>query len=147
MNEMTVPSRHRIQNSSLAVWGRTRYLSVTEAPHTIESLRVSLFETWMPERWSNPRSPTFKAGSFNHCTRAPAWHDRINQQHFVATELKDPIWHSLEWQIGSFSSEATISAAGKKLTLYFCRKSSEPGHTRLRCVFLSSLEFGSFRIM
>ena len=28
--------------------------------------------------------------------------------HFVASELKDPIWHSLEWQIGSFSSEATI---------------------------------------
>ena len=28
--------------------------------------------------------------------------------HIVASELKDPIWHSLEWQIGSFSSEATI---------------------------------------
>ena len=26
----------------------------------------------------------------------------------VASELKDPIWHSLEWQIESFSSEATI---------------------------------------
>ena len=26
----------------------------------------------------------------------------------VASELKDPIWHSLEWQIGSFSFEATI---------------------------------------
>ena len=26
---------------------------------------------------------------------------------FVASELKDPIWHSLDWQIGSFSSEAT----------------------------------------
>ena len=25
----------------------------------------------------------------------------------VASELKHPIWHSLEWQIGSFSSEAT----------------------------------------
>ena len=25
----------------------------------------------------------------------------------VASELKDPIWHSSEWQIGSFSSEAT----------------------------------------
>ena len=22
-------------------------------------------------------------------------------KHFVASELKDPIWHSLEWQIGS----------------------------------------------
>ena len=28
--------------------------------------------------------------------------------HIVASELKDSIWHSLEWQIGSFSSEATI---------------------------------------
>ena len=28
--------------------------------------------------------------------------------HIVASELKDPIWHSLEWQIGSFSFEATI---------------------------------------
>ena len=28
--------------------------------------------------------------------------------HLVASELKDPIWHSPEWQIGSFSSEATI---------------------------------------
>ena len=46
--------------------------------HNIESLRVSgeqtfgFLETWMPERGSNPRSPTFQAGSFNHCTRAPA---------------------------------------------------------------------------
>ena len=29
------------------------------------------------------------------------------QLQIVALELKDPIWHSLEWQIGSFSSEAT----------------------------------------
>ena len=29
-------------------------------------------------------------------------------QHNVASELKYPIWHSSEWQIGSFSSEATI---------------------------------------
>ena len=28
--------------------------------------------------------------------------------YFVASELNDPIWHSSEWQIGSFSSEATI---------------------------------------
>ena len=37
----------------------------------------------------------------------------LNQHHsekayIVASELKDPICHSLEWQIGSFSSEATI---------------------------------------
>ena len=32
--------------------------------------------------------------------------------HIVASELKDPIWHSSEWQIGSFSSEATICWLG-----------------------------------
>ena len=63
---------------TLAVWDRARYISVTEVPHNIESSRVSgeetfcFFETWRPERSSSPRSPTFQAGSFNHCTRAPA---------------------------------------------------------------------------
>ena len=32
---------------------------------------------------------------------------QLYQLDIVATELKDPIWHSSEWQIGSFSSEAT----------------------------------------
>ena len=36
----------------------------------------------------------------------------------VASELKDPIWHSLEWQIGSFSSEATIYKAEKGVTAF-----------------------------
>ena len=42
--------------------------------YNIESLWVSgeetfcFFETWKPEWGSNPRSPTFQAGSFNHCT-------------------------------------------------------------------------------
>ena len=36
MNEM--PSRLEIR--ALAVWGRARYLSVTEAPHNIESLQI-----------------------------------------------------------------------------------------------------------
>ena len=61
---------------ALAIWGRVRYLS--EAPYNIESLWVSgeekhcLFKTSRPERGSNPWSATFPAGSFNHCTRAPA---------------------------------------------------------------------------
>ena len=33
--------------------------------------------------------------------------------YIVASELKDPIWHSSEWQIGSFSSEATIYATSR----------------------------------
>ena len=32
----------------------------------------------------------------------------VDQPHIVASELKDPICHSDECQIGSFSSEATI---------------------------------------
>ena len=63
----------------LAVWCRARYLSVTEAPHTIESLRVRgggevtvcFFETWRPERGLNPLSTTFQADGLNHCTRGP----------------------------------------------------------------------------
>ena len=60
---------------TMAVWDRARYLLVTEAPHNIEFLRLSreetfcFFETWRPEWGSNPRSPTFQADSFNHCTR------------------------------------------------------------------------------
>ena len=58
--------------------GQASYFSVTEAPHNIESLRVSreetfcFFETWIPEWVSSPRSPTFQAGSFNHGTSALA---------------------------------------------------------------------------
>ena len=49
-----------------------------DAAHNIESLPVSgeetfwFFETWMPKWGSSPRSPTFQAGIFNHCTSAPA---------------------------------------------------------------------------
>ena len=41
--------------------------------------------------------------------------------YIVASELKDPIWHSSEWQIGSFSSEATIckDMVGKDSNIYF----------------------------
>ena len=62
----------------LAVWGRAHYFSVTEASHNIDFLWESreeifcFFETWMPERGSNPWPRTFQTGSFNHCTRAPA---------------------------------------------------------------------------
>ena len=36
------------------------------------------------------------------------WSTQWSTLDIVASELKDPIWHSSEWQIGSFSSEATI---------------------------------------
>ena len=36
MIEMTLSSRHRFEIRALAVWGRARYLSVTEAPHNTD---------------------------------------------------------------------------------------------------------------
>ena len=49
-------------------------------------------------------APTFSNdGPF--ANSAEAW---FPIEYIVASELNDPIWHSLEWQIGSFSSEATI---------------------------------------
>ena len=71
---------------ALEIWGRARYLSVTAASYNIQFCRVSseivtlklegqnggeifsCFETWRPERGSNPRSATFQTGSINHCT-------------------------------------------------------------------------------
>ena len=38
----------------------------------------------------------------------------INMKYIVASELKDPICHSDECQIGSFSSEATVCIIGLK---------------------------------
>ena len=73
---MTLPSRHRIRNSSsdrlrpspllLGHGGSPQYGIFTSE----RGVNIFFFETWMPERSSNPRSPTFQAGSFSHCTRA-----------------------------------------------------------------------------
>ena len=61
----------------MAVWGQVRHLSVTEAPNNIKFhewgvKKTFFFKTWKPESGSNPRLPTFQAGSFNHCTTAHA---------------------------------------------------------------------------
>ena len=67
MNEVSLPSRHRIRNWALLVYGRAH--SVTEAAHNIQYLRLSreetfcFFETWMPEQETNPRTLTFLAGT------------------------------------------------------------------------------------
>ena len=73
MIEMTLPSRHRIRNSSP---GRARYLSVTEAPHNTD------FHTWMgkkhfcffqtAETGNRTPNPGVKGGGANHYPRAPA---------------------------------------------------------------------------
>ena len=62
MNEMTLPSKHRIRNS---VWGQAHYLSVTEIPHNIEYLRMSREE----QLWSSKARAGFKPnlGRTNVC--------------------------------------------------------------------------------
>ena len=53
----------------------------------------------------NPPPPHLLSNA-DGITRVPYVINKVHN-HIVATELKDPIWHSLEWQIRSFSSEAT----------------------------------------
>ena len=49
-------------------------LPLTVAPHYTSEHRKKtflFFETSMPGQGTNPRSPTFPVGSFNHCTGPP----------------------------------------------------------------------------
>ena len=69
---MTLPSRHRIQNSSTGGLRRARYLSVTVAPHTTEYLWVSGEEAFVkPECQSEGRTLIFQAGRFIFTTPGP----------------------------------------------------------------------------
>ena len=44
----------------------------------------------------------------NHITITLSDWNAYQIEDVIAWELKDPIWHSLEWQIGSISSQATM---------------------------------------
>ena len=94
--EMTLTSRHKIRNSSPEVWGRERYLSVTEAPHNTE------FYTWMgkkhfvsfkpPIPGTEPRTLAWKAAVLTTTLGPPP----INQSEdftcavlFTATRWRD----------------------------------------------------------
>ena len=76
MIEVILSSRHTIEIRALAVWGRARYLSVTEAPHNTD------FHTWMGKKHfcffqtagtgnQTPNSGVKGSGA-NHYPRAPA---------------------------------------------------------------------------
>ena len=55
------------------VTSRAQRLSTIFNPLWVSGEEIfCFFETWRPECGSNPRSPTFKAGSFSHCIRVPA---------------------------------------------------------------------------
>ena len=61
---------NRALGRALTVWGRARYLSVTEAPHNTD------FHTWMEKKhffvfFKLPR-PGVKGSGANHYPRAPA---------------------------------------------------------------------------
>ena len=110
------PPDTRFEIRALAVWGRARYFSVTEAPHNTD---FSTKQSYVLELYVlAPKVPQ------HHCISMPYGPHHTNKfavpyvclyhvyvlvvhTHFVASELKDPIWHSSEWQIGSFSSEPT----------------------------------------
>ena len=72
---------------NLCLWHQCRSYS--------ESLRVSGKEIfrffkkyWRLERVSNPRSSTFQAGSFSHCTRAPAHDGEYESNEVDATMVR-----------------------------------------------------------
>ena len=93
---------HLLQNSSTGVLGLRP--PVTEFCNIciLLSLRVSgvetfcFFETWRPGWDSNPQSPSFQAGSFNHCTRTPApgtWRSLyFTSAGALVQWLKLPVW-------------------------------------------------------
>ena len=101
---------------TLAVWGRARYLSVTEALRNIESLRVSREERFffeMPERGLRPRPPTFRAGSFmhvKHCTRPPALPCKVSSYCLL----------SLHIAVGLLGSNNCYLKSRTEFVIYFC---------------------------
>ena len=58
----------------MEVWGRARYLSVTEAPHNTEFLRLDGEETFLflLNRGEKTPNSSVKGSGANHYPRAPA---------------------------------------------------------------------------
>ena len=87
MNEMTLPSRHKIRHSSPGGL-RSSTLPFCHGGSPQYSIFTSkreetfyFFETWRPEWGSTPRSTTFQAGSCNHCTMSPPrWNTNCDNQ-------------------------------------------------------------------
>ena len=67
---------HCLEIRALAVWGRARYLSVTEAPHNTdfyvdgEETHLCFFQT--AETGNRAPSSSVKGSGANHYPRAPA---------------------------------------------------------------------------
>ena len=94
--------------------------SVTGAYYTVCARLLCLMERGdsPPEVWVGVGGVSYQEVEWSIAERYLSFYSRSKKRfmrilqnaemHFVAAELKDPICHSLEWQIGSFSSEATI---------------------------------------
>ena len=83
-----MPSRHRIR--TLEVWGRARsrgLLTILNLYEREGKKHSVFFETWMPDKGSNTRSPIFQAGSFNHCTRIVIFTDTVFRGDIICTYM------------------------------------------------------------
>ena len=73
-NAVAASNRRNRSLMTLPGWGRkVLLLAIIPVPLNLyeKDGKKHFFGTWILERGSNPRSPTFQAGSFNHCTRVP----------------------------------------------------------------------------
>ena len=117
----TAPPGTGFEIRALAAWNWACYLSAREAPHNILFSRMSgedffFFETWRPEWGSNPRSSTFQAGSFNHCTRAPVLsHLHVTWGLLFVVYNVNPLDTAWLWLWNELSFEIR---SGKKLNIF-----------------------------
>ena len=98
MNEMTLPSRVQTHDLKFQPW-RSEVEHATSWSRRLPTI-LNVYEwagkkkyalTWRPEWGLNPRSPTFQAGSFNHCTRAPTKH----AYNYIQTQAGHPFARDL----------------------------------------------------
>ena len=132
---------------ALAVWGRARYLSVTEAPHNTD------FHTWMGKKHfcffqtaeTGNRTPNsgVKGSGANHYPRAPAHHNIATfwikiyanlanlmlispSNYYVTLGMKGCICHFTKWQIHLFISKGTnLVQEHLKTCIETCNKIAE----------------------
>ena len=128
-------STHYLWVAELGAWcvgsvGRSmRFLFLRIFPHTNAQFTVR-FPRFVQYVLMH-RDPRVVHGIMWYTTVKPVQLLSTRYIHTVASELNDPIWHSLEWQIRSFSSEATIHLRKKRV--------AQSTDKIMRFVFLISL--------
>ena len=109
---------------ALAVWGRARYLSVTEAPHNTN------FHTWMGKKQfcffqtaeTGNRTPDsgVKGSGANHYPRAPALYIHNLNLHLIRLEF-EPNTSSFEPQPDQMSHRGWPSRSSNLTSVDVCR--------------------------